>query len=322
MLENLSYIFSVLILGIFFSVIFYPVVAFTEKNLSKTRIFCKKYRKIPRILSILFCYLLVCACLAGLLFFLYQMLYQYLCCISWETWGESLVLACRNFFQKIPFFSHPSLKEQGMELCFSALEVAAEKTMKCTGNFLVALPKTLGKIGLGVIISIYLLVDRERYLLFFQHVTGNEKRMEQLKTCQRIFFGYWKGQSLDALLMGVLIGLGLSLLGVPLGAVIGIFAGIGNLIPYLGPLIAYVSTIFICMVEGKGRTLLFALVYLIVIQQVDGSYIGPKLVGKYVNLPPLIIVLAVLIGGTLFGLFGMMLAVPVTAMIRESLINK
>lgn len=322
MLENLSYIFSVLILGIFFAVVFYPLSALTERKLFKSLNLCKKYRKISRIFSVLFCYLLVCIFLVGLLFLLYRTVYRYLCCISWEAWGENLVISCRDLFQKIPFFSHPSLKEQGVELCFSALEAAAEKTVKYMGNFLMALPKIFGKIGLGVIISIYLLVDRERYLLFFQNVTEDEKKMRQLRTSQRIFFGYWKGQSLDALLMGVLIGGGLFLLGVPLGPAIGVFAGIGNLIPYLGPFIAYGSTIFICVVEGKGKVLFFSLLYLIVIQQVDGSYIGPKLVGKYVNLPPLIIVLAVLIGGTLFGLFGMMLAVPVTAILRESFMKK
>lgn len=317
MLENLSYIFTVLILGIFFAVLFYPISAGIEGFITKRWDLSRKYKHISRMISILFCYLFIGILAVMLLFLLYQTIYRYLCCISWEEWGERVALFLQNFLKEIPLLSHPSLKEPCKKLCFSTLEMIAEKTMKYLGNFLMSLPKTLGKLGLGLLISIYLLAERERYLLLFPSITGDKKRMEQIKKSKRIFFGYWKGQSLDALFMGILIGFGLSLIGVPLGLAIGIFAGIGNLIPYLGPFIAYLSTIFICMVEGKGRMLLIALLYLIVIQQVDGSYIGPKLIGKYVNLPPLIIVLAVLIGGTLFGVFGMMLAVPVTAILKE-----
>lgn len=317
MLENISYISSVLFLGIFFSVLFYPITskveAFFQRKQGK-----KKYHRFLRVCSVLLCYLFFFLLLCLSLSLFYMSISSYFSGISWDEWAVKIIANGRSILEKIPFFSYPSWKEKAMELCFSILKNAAEKTVKLVGIQLMKLPKMLGKIGLGVVISMYLLIDRDTYVSFFSSRT---KKMEvvrdKLKRAGKLFFAYWKGQAMDAVFMGVAISAGLFFLKVPLGIGIGILAGFGNLIPYVGPILAYAGTIFFCVVEKKIKTLWLALVYLILIQQIDGSYIGPKLIGKYVNLPPLLIVLAVLVGGSLFGILGMMLAVPVTAILRE-----
>ena len=319
MWEKLSYIFTVLMLGLFFAVLMYPLTAKVEAFLGKRQRGRAKHRYF-RVLSVLICYLFLLA-LIGLLFFLFSIsLYQYFADISWEEWARKVVTGIQNTVEKMPFFSHPTLKEKGTEFCFSVLTKAMEKILRFFGTILMGLPKMLGKVGLALIISLYLLIDRDNYRNSLSLLAGKEMTKEKRKRIgkvKKLFFGYWKGQSLDALFMGCLISGGLFLLRVPLGIAIGILAGVGNLIPYVGPFLAYGGTIFFCVVEGKGKTLLLALIYLLILQQIDGSYIGPKLIGKQVSLRPLTVVLSVLIGGTLFGILGMMLAVPAAAILKN-----
>ena len=132
-----------------------------------------------------------------------------------------------------------------------------------------------------------------------------------------ILFSYLKGQSLDALIMGILISLGLWIFHVPLGIPIGILAGVGNLIPYLGPIIAFSFTIIVCMIEQRYTLLATTLVYLIIIQQIDSSFIGPKILGRQMQIRPLFIIVSILIGGTLFGVIGMIFAVPAAGILKS-----
>lgn len=319
MWEKLSYIFTVLILGLFFSVLMYPLTAKVESFLGKRQRRKAKHRFL-RVLSVLICYLFLLTLISLLFFLFFLSLYQYFAGISWEEWAKKVVFGVQNILEKIPFLYYPVLKERCRELCFSVLTKMMEKILRLFGTVLMELPKMLGKVGLALIISLYLLIDRGNYRTSLVLLAGKErtkKKRERIGEAKRLFFGYWKGQSLDALFMGCLISGGLFLLRVPLGIAIGILAGFGNLIPYLGPFLAYGGTIFFCVVEGKGKTLLLALIYLLILQQIDGSYIGPKLIGKQVSLRPLTVVLSVLIGGTLFGILGMMLAVPATAILKN-----
>lgn len=327
MLAKLSYIFTVLFSGIFFSVLFYSPAAKIQVFLENKLSICNRYNKIARVLSVLFCYLCIIGLIILIISIFYYNIYNYFCCISWDEFSDKMITMAKSALNWIPFFNHPDLKNRCMDLCFSAMEVGVQKLMKSFASMLLKLPKLLAKLGLGIIIAIYLLIDRDSYLGSIRKIKKNYlTRQENRKLhaivdeSRELFFGYWKGQSLDALVMGISISLGLYFIGVPLGIAIGILAGIGNLIPYIGPIIAYTFTIFFCILEGKWKTLLIALIYLLIIQQVDGSYIGPKLIGKHVDLRPLTVVVSVLIGGTLFGALGMMLAVPFAGILKSLIV--
>ena len=102
----------------------------------------------------------------------------------------------------------------------------------------------------------------------------------------------------------------------PFTIIIGIFAGICNLVPYFGPIVAYVGTISFGLLYGQNTKVIIAVIALIIVQQIDGSIIGPKLLGDNVSLKPVFILVSVIIGSSLFGIVGMILAVPVAAMIK------
>jgi predicted PurR-regulated permease PerM len=98
--------------------------------------------------------------------------------------------------------------------------------------------------------------------------------------------------------------------------IIGIVAGLFNLIPYFGPVVGFVLAGLIGLVDGNPMKAIYGVAALMIIQQIDGWIIVPKVVGGSVKLHPVVVLLSILIGGSLFGLAGMLLGVPVAAFIR------
>ncbi len=109
---------------------------------------------------------------------------------------------------------------------------------------------------------------------------------------------------------------GMYLIGLPFWLIIGILAGFLNLIPFLGPVVGGALAVLIALLNGSVSQAIWAVAIFVVIQQVDNHVITPLVQRARVNLSPLIIVLALVIGGTLAGLLGVVVAVPLTAAIR------
>jgi len=129
--------------------------------------------------------------------------------------------------------------------------------------------------------------------------------------------GYLRGQFIDAVIIGILAIFSLWLLDVRYFIVIGIFAGLSNMIPYVGPMAGAVTAIMVVLLNGGGtqQVALVAAAFTI-IQLSDNVLVQPLVVAKNVDVHPLVIIFAVIIGGQFFGILGMLLAVPVFAMIK------
>jgi len=129
--------------------------------------------------------------------------------------------------------------------------------------------------------------------------------------------GYLRGQFIEAGVVGVLSVIALGILKVKYFTVIGIFAGFANLIPYVGPVAGAVPAIIMTIMNGGGTTtIIYIVVAFALIQFIDNMFVQPLVLSRSVDLHPLIIVLAVLIGAQFFGLLGMLLAVPVAGIIK------
>lgn len=137
-----------------------------------------------------------------------------------------------------------------------------------------------------------------------------------LMEARRTFAGYMRGQVIDALLMGVAVSVTLQVLGVPYALLIGIATGLGNLIPYVGPIVAYASCALSCLATGDLGRLVAAAIALAVIQFVDGQIVNPKILADSVEVHPIIVIVALIVGGKVGGLVGMFVAVPCAAMVK------
>ncbi len=128
---------------------------------------------------------------------------------------------------------------------------------------------------------------------------------------------YLRGQLMDALIIGLLSIIALWILGINYFMVIGAFAGLANLIPYVGPIAGAIPAIIVSIMQfGDLSMVLWIAVAFTIVQLVDNVLVQPLVVAKTVNLHPLIVLLVVIIGGQFFGVLGMLLAVPATGVLK------
>ncbi len=175
----------------------------------------------------------------------------------------------------------------------------------------------------SLVISIYFMIDGKVIKAYIKKVGNallndkwNGKVTHFIQDADTVFSGYIRGQLSDALIMLLLISLVLSIIGVKFALLIGVLAGIGNLIPYLGPIIAYATTILACLVNGQYKELLIAIIALLIVQTVDGNIIAPKLLSRSIQIHPVLVIISLIFGSAIGGLMGMLLAVPVGALIK------
>ena len=324
MWNKTGHILSTIFWGIFLAYLIDPLSSWFQ-NLYETRVpFLKKSKKGSRIFAVL----------SSLFFFLslvtlgvtlFSMnVFSYFQEVSWEDFTEKINHVFHPMIQLFTKIEQNEPFSRYQIILFDAIEKKVSSFMKHFMELILSFPDHFGRFFLGIILALYFLFDKESFLVYAKKMEKKLIRKEYQQRIQiagqeflRIFSGYLKGQAFDALLMGCLLSFGLWVIQVPLGISIGILAGIGNLVPYLGPFLAYAFTIFFCLLEGKKKTLWISLLYLLLIQQLDGSFIGPRLLGSKIQLKPVFILLAVWTGGTFFGPFGMVFAVPFAGWIKS-----
>ncbi len=176
----------------------------------------------------------------------------------------------------------------------------------------------------GLIFSIYFLYDGKRIGAYWKRVVDTllPDRFIQgasvfLKDADQAFSGYIRGQFTDALIVGVLVSAALTIAGVPYGPVIGIITGIGNMIPYLGPILGYVMIILSGLVSQDINAMILGIVILGIIQVIDGNVINPRLLSNAIHIHPLFVIVCVLTGGAIGGLVGMLISVPAGALLKK-----
>lgn len=171
----------------------------------------------------------------------------------------------------------------------------------------------------------YLINDFEKITAGIQNLIPpilRPKVSSFLELTNTILSGYIRGQMLVAGILGLLYGIGLSLVGLKFGFLVGLISGILSIIPYAGFTIGFVTSIIIGLAnyDGLGSFLSIILVF-IVVQSLEGTVITPRLVGNKVGLSALTTMLALIIGGNLFGLIGMLIAIPTAAVLKLILIE-
>ena len=128
---------------------------------------------------------------------------------------------------------------------------------------------------------------------------------------------YMRGQFLDALIFGAMATLAMGILGVKFFLFIGVFAGLANLIPFVGPIAGVLPAIGVTMFDkGDGMQVVYVIITFVALKLIDDFVVQPLAVGKTVNLHPMFVAVAILVGGHLFGILGMLLAVPCAGFLK------
>jgi predicted PurR-regulated permease PerM len=141
--------------------------------------------------------------------------------------------------------------------------------------------------------------------------------LDRVHEVDRAVAGFLRGQLTIALILAAINATGLVLLGVPLGLVLGIVAGLANLIPYMALVVGLAPALLLCWVEHQEPWRLLAVVAVFAgAQMLEGTVLSPRILGQSVNLHPVWVLLSVIAGGSLFGFIGMLVAVPTAAAIQ------
>ncbi|WP_267913822.1 AI-2E family transporter [Enterococcus saccharolyticus] len=181
---------------------------------------------------------------------------------------------------------------------------------------------------LALIISIYTLLFKDAILDFIakcsqkilsEHLFESSKRW--IQTTNQIFYKFISSQFLDACIIAILSTITLLLLDAKFALTLGLLLGVGNMIPYFGAIFASIITAIICFFTGGLSHAIYVLIALIVLQQIDGNIIGPRIMSGALNLNPIIIIISITIGGAYFGILGMFLAVPAAAILKIIVTN-
>ncbi len=187
-------------------------------------------------------------------------------------------------------------------------------------------------IFISIIFSVYLLYSKDKMLGQSMRMLNNyvpakatDKIVHWLRVFNESFRGYIVGQCTEAIILGVLCTIGMYIFRFPYAAMIGAFIAFTALIPIAGAYIGAAVGALMMLTESPIKALLF-IVFIIVLQQLEGNLIFPKVVGKSIGLPAFWVLAAVTIGGGIFGVLGMIIGVPITAaiyhLIREDVARR
>ncbi|MFA7338010.1 MAG: AI-2E family transporter [Candidatus Obscuribacterales bacterium] len=269
----------------------------------------RKKHKIPRALTVTAVYLLVAALYAGL--------------------GSGIVPILKeqaaSLFDNVPGYGS-WLMEKAQTLYdmggpdLTHAQIAADDVKQLSMSTLTKLLKVSGSVfgvlvnGLFILfLTFYFVVaakDINNSLLSWLPAPQRERWASLIKPIENRLGGYVRGQLLVSLAVGSFIGIGLALIGNEKALILGVLAGLLNLVPFVGSMITSVFAIIISFVQAPWMGA--ATIILFVIEQwCESNFIVPNLLGKQVDLHPLIVMLAVIIGGSLLGISGALIAVPV-----------
>ena len=174
-----------------------------------------------------------------------------------------------------------------------------------------------------IIVSVYILLERNSILNFFGKILAVifdtkacNKIANYLEKSNKIFGKFISSQLIDAVVVGILVTIAMSIIGVKYAVLLGFMIGLFNIIPYFGAIIAVALSILITIITGGLSQAIIMAIVVIILQQIDANIINPKIVGNSLKISPLLIIFAVTVGGAYFGFLGMFLAVPVVAVLK------
>lgn len=172
---------------------------------------------------------------------------------------------------------------------------------------------------LAPIIAFYLLVDLPHIGAVVRDLVPERAGTQVFHVAHRLNLtigGYFRGQLLVATIVGTMVSIGLAILGLPFWLIVGMIAGVFNMVPLIGPWVGAVPGIAIALTTRDVGTAIWVAVIMAVAQQIDNHFISPLVMQRTTSLHPAVVMLALLAGGSLGGFFGLLLAVPLTASLK------
>ena len=327
-------ILSPLIIALVFSYVVNPIVEFFQdktESLFENIPFLNKKQQDPRFKvrtrGTIFTYILIFFAIGLVL----KILVSKIGSADINMFANMITASVQEFSDLITMI-YVKLEEMGVlqNVNGSSAQQWITKGTNAITNYVMGFANSFSKVGSGVLntfigltIAFYLLAEKERILYYCNDAIDVFFNSNISKTIKGVFTDmnntfseYIRGQVTDAIIMATLISISFSIAGIKYGIVIGIISGFSNLIPYVGAIVAFILSVGVGLLSGTPIKALYAAIIVLVLQQIDSIFIVPRVVGKSVELHPVLVLLSLSIFGSLFGILGMVVAVPVTALIK------
>ena len=272
--------------------------------------------KHSKLFSIIFAYLLILIFIVFMIMIVIPQVINSItniinkCIVMFPIWREYL----NNLFNGSPFDDTITRFTSNWD---SYLSTVATPVLNFTKNFAVSIYNWI----IGFIVSVYFVLEKEKLLSYFDRILKvsipekwYNELMDASSSFHSVFGQFLKGKLLEALIVGIICFIGVACIGLPYTMLISVIISITNIIPFFGPIIGAVPCIIILLVENPFHALYFT-IFVVVLMVIDANFIGPKVIGNKVGMSSLFMIFSVLFGGSLFGFFGMVLGVPIFAVI-------
>lgn len=332
-LSNIIKVLSPIIWGMAIAYLLNPVMKFFERHIKKVTEKNKPRKKMTRVISLTFTILLAIIAIAASISIVIPQLTKSVTTLylNLDTYFINIRNSVNGLLDKYPeinsmfpqisdmineetigiqdwlmdLLSSPELKK-----FFSTMTLGAYNAVIGVKDFL-----------LGFIVSVYLLASKEifaaqakkiMYALFPKRFCTNALYISH--KADNTFISFITGKALDSFIIGMICFVGITIMGTQNEVLISFIIGVTNMIPFFGPFIGAIPCALFILLTNPSKIILF-IIFVIILQQFDGNILGPKILGDSTGLPAFWVMFAIFIGGGLFGFIGMLIGVPVFAVI-------
>ena len=309
------------ILGFFFACFINPLVKRVHSLLNRMK--PGKGAKIKKAFSVIISYVVVIGVITVLLIYIIPQIKASIGELgnTIQDGYQYMITHQKELNEKIPFIGLGGGIEYIKEFAYKKIMSNGSEIIPYVYHVSSSLLTTSYNVLMGLVISIYIILDMKKLKRSARKVVYalSPKKKEQevwetMKQCSHIFNGFLIGKMIDSLIIGILCLIAMSILKLPYALLLSLIVCITNMIPYFGPIIGAIPGVMIYLFIDIRYAFIFALMILI-LQQFDGLYLGPKILGDQTGIKPLWVIFGITVGGAYFGVMGMFLGVPVVAVI-------
>lgn len=332
-------IFKILVpilIGVIFAYLLNPLTKYLEKHAATWtagQLFNdnKEHKKFKKAFAIVLTYLILLIILTLLIIFVLPNLLESIQVLitNIPAYVNSVYVWLKEIFKNSPeiISSLESINDNIMEYLKNIIVPSMDTIANSIATGITGVVTGIINVFLGLIASVYLLADKEnftkgakRVLMAILPKKAYETTMDTLKYTDRVFGGYLIARIIDSSIIAVITFIIFAIFGIPYSILFAVIIGVTNIIPYFGPIIGAVPCGLIILIIDPGKCLTY-IILVFLIQQFDGNYLGPKLIGDKTGIKSFWVLFSILLFGGLFGILGMIFGVPLFAVIYSVLNN-
>lgn len=324
-MSRLMSVLSPVLMGFAIAYLLNPLLNLFERTIFKKI----KNRRLIRFLSIFTTYATALLIITGIVFLLIPQLVESITVLvgSFDSYIDHTVELINGFISDLLSDSKfsPSINREQIFNAIKTLFTQSGDAFETIGEYVIEYGTNLvvgvKNVIFAIFISIYVLFSKEHLGAQLNKLTTaifRPKEKEQIykyaRLCNKTFGGFFIGKIIDSIIIGILTLITLLIFDMPYSLLVSAIVGVTNIIPIFGPFIGAIPSFFIIFIVDPAKALIF-LVLILIIQQIDGNIIGPKILGDSTGLSSLGVMVSIIIMGDYFGVIGMIVGVPIFAVI-------